>query len=158
MNTETSIAAIASAYEKATADFLRIVAGLEESDLDKNDGEGWTPRQVVHHLADSEAQSYARLRRLVAEPGTIIQGYDEGKWAESETLGYKELPIELSLAVFRAVRASSLMILRRLTPDQLNNTGEHTESGTITIHTWINSYTNHPVDHGQQITKAISQL
>ena len=157
MSNETSIAAIASAYEKATADFLRVVGALEESDLDKNDGEGWTPRQVVHHLADSEAQSYARLRRLVAEPGSTIQGYDESKWAESAILGYKELPIELSLNVFKAVRASSLMIIRRLTPEQLNNSGEHTESGHYTIQSWVKSYTNHPVDHGQQITKAISQ-
>ena len=61
-----TIAALAANYEKATNDFFRLIEGLEESDLDKNDGEGWTPRQVIHHLADSEAQSYARLRRLVA--------------------------------------------------------------------------------------------
>ena len=62
---------------------------LSEKDLDKTDSEGWSPRQVIHHMADSEAQSYARLRRLIAEPGTTIQGYDEGKWAEDPTLGYK---------------------------------------------------------------------
>jgi hypothetical protein len=34
----------------------------------------WSARQCIHHMADSEAQSYARLRRLVAEPeGSIIQ-------------------------------------------------------------------------------------
>ena len=149
-----SIAALAADYEKATNDFLRIVDALEESDLDKNDGEGWTPRQVVHHLADSEAQSYARLRRLVAEPGSTIQGYDEGLWAESATLGYRELPIELSLNVFRAVRAASLMILRRLTPEQLKNAGVHTESGPYSVESWVKSYTNHPTDHAQQILRA----
>ncbi len=152
-----SIAALAANYEKATNDFFRIVESLEESDLDKSDGEGWTPRQVVHHLADSEAQSYARLRRLVAEPGSDIQGYDEGKWAESPTLGYRDLPIEISLNVLRAVRASSLMILRRLTPEQLQNSGNHTESGPFSIEKWVASYTNHPVDHAQQILKAIGK-
>lgn len=35
-------------------------------------------RQVIHHVADSATQSYARLRRLLAEPlGSIIQGDDE---------------------------------------------------------------------------------
>ena len=152
-----SIAAIASEYEKSTNEFLRIVATLQEGDFDKSDGEGWTPRQVVHHLADSEAQSYARLRRLVAEPGSVIQGYDEGKWAESKTLGYQELPIEISLNVFRAVRASSLMILRRLTPEQLENFGEHTESGRFTVAQWVKGYTNHPTDHAQQILKALAK-
>lgn len=32
---------------------------------------------TMHALATCEAQSYARLRRLIAEPGTQIQGYDE---------------------------------------------------------------------------------
>ena len=152
-----TIAALAANYEKATNDLLRIIDSLEESDLDKSDGEGWTPRQVIHHLADSEAQSYARLRRLVAEPGSTIQGYDEGKWAENSVLGYKELPVELSINVFRSVRAASLMILRRLSEEQLQNSGTHTESGPYSIQSWVNSYTNHPTDHGQQITKAIGR-
>ena len=152
-----SIAAIASDFEKATNDFLRIVETLEESDLDKTAGDGWTPRQVIHHLADSEAQSYARLRRLVAEPGTGIQGYDEDKWAHSSTLGYQELPIELSLNVFKAVRASSLMILRRLTPEQLNHFGEHSEYGKYSIETWVQTYTKHPSDHAAQILKALGE-
>jgi len=152
-----TIAALAANYEKATNDFFRLIEGLEESDLDKNDGDGWTPRQVIHHLADSEAQSYARLRRLVAEPGTTIQGYDEGKWAESDVLGYRELPVELSINVLRSVRAASLMILRRLSEEQLQNSGTHTESGEYTIQKWVDSYTNHPVDHGQQITKALNK-
>jgi hypothetical protein len=152
-----TIAALAANYEKATNDFFRLIDGLEESDLDKNDGEGWTPRQVIHHLADSEAQSYARLRRLVAEPGTTIQGYDEGKWAENPILGYQELPVEISINVLRSVRAASLMILRRLSEEQLQNSGTHTESGEYTIQKWVDSYTNHPVDHGQQITKALGR-
>ena len=152
-----TIAALAANYEKATNDFFRLIESLEESDLDKNDGEGWTPRQVIHHLADSEAQSYARLRRLVAEPGTTIQGYDEGKWAENAVLGYRELPVEISINVLRSVRAASLMILRRLSEEQLQNSGTHTESGEYTIQKWVDSYTNHPVDHGQQITKALNK-
>ena len=152
-----TIAALAANYEKATNDFFRLIDGLEESDLDKNDGEGWTPRQVIHHLADSEAQSYARLRRLVAEPGTTIQGYDEGKWAENPVLGYQELPVEISINVLRSVRAASLMILRRLSEEQLQNSGTHTESGEYSIQKWVDSYTNHPVDHGQQITKALGR-
>lgn len=152
-----TIAALAANYEKATNDFFRLIEGLQDGDLDKNDGEGWTPRQVIHHLADSEAQSYARLRRLVAEPGTTIQGYDEGKWAENPVLGYRELPVEISINVLRSVRAASLMILRRLSEDQLMNSGTHTESGEYTIQKWVDSYTNHPVDHGQQITKALGR-
>ena len=67
---------IASAYEAATKEFLNIAASVPADKLDVNDGENWSSRQVIHHCADSEAQSYARLRRLVAEPNTVIQGYE----------------------------------------------------------------------------------
>ena len=94
-----------NSYAQATAEFLIVANELTESQLDASHSEGWSARQVIHHVADSEAQSYARLRRLIAEPGTQIQGYDEASWGENETLGYKDLPIAHSLGVFKAVRA-----------------------------------------------------
>ena len=47
----------AEQYKKATEEFLNLVNSLKSSDLDKSDAEGWTPRQVIHHMADSESQS-----------------------------------------------------------------------------------------------------
>lgn len=142
-------------YEKATKDFISVASKLTEGELDKPQIDSWNARQVVHHVADSEAQSYARLRRLVAEPGTEIQAYDEAGWGENETLGYKVLPIEISLSVFSAVRASSLEILKRLTKEQLKNAGIHTESGEYTLETWLKTYINHPLEHAEQIRSGL---
>ena len=76
---------------------------------------------VIHHVADSETNSYVRLRRLLAEPiGTTIQGYDEAQWAR--VLHY-DRPVDQSLAVFRAVRDSSAELLDRITPDDLARVG-----------------------------------
>ena len=147
----TEISQYADQYQRATEEFLRAVADLTQSQLDKSDGQGWNPRQVIHHVADSEAQSYARLRRLVAEPGTQIQGYDEATWGENETLGYKELPIDISLNVIRAVRASSLEIIKRLSPAQLELAGVHTESGAYTVKDWLATYIKHQSEHAAQI-------
>ena len=140
-----------NSYAQATAEFLGVANELTESQLDARSGEGWSARQVIHHVADSEAQSYARLRRLIAEPGTQIQGYDEASWGENETLGYKDLPIAQSIDVFKAVRASSLEIIKRLTPVQLDNSGTHSESGEYTIKTWLETYISHPLEHAAQI-------
>ena len=142
-------------YKKATETFIAIASKLTEIELDKPQNDSWNARQVVHHVADSEAQSYARLRRLIAEPGTQIQGYDEAGWGENETLGYKVLPIEISLAVFSAVRASTLEILKRLTEEQLENAGIHTESGEYTLDTWLKTYINHPLEHAEQIRSGL---
>jgi DinB superfamily len=141
----------AQCYEEATAQFLEVASMLSDSQLDKSSNESWSARQVIHHVADSEAQSYARLRRLIAEPGTQIQGYDEAGWGENETLGYKEQPITHSLEVFRAVRGSSLELIKRLKSEQLNNSGIHSESGEYTIKKWLETYINHPLEYAAQI-------
>ena len=146
---------IAEKYREATEEFLNLARSISESDLDKEDSEGWSPRQVIHHVADSEAQSYARLRRLVAEPGTMIQGYDEGVWAENSTLGYKTLPVDTALEVIAAVRKSSYELVKRLTEADMQQVGEHSESGEYTVQNWLTSYTNHPVDHANQIRNQI---
>ena len=143
--------ALASDYQAATEVFLAAYAKLDPADLGKVKSDGWNPRQVIHHLADSESQSCARLKRLIAEPGSIIQGYDENKWAQSATLGYTVLPIENSLALYKASRAASLEIIKRLEIEQLSNAGIHTESGAYDLKKWFSSYINHPKDHANQL-------
>ena len=145
-----------AAYEAATRSLLERAATLDPATLDARHPEGWSPRQVIHHLADSEAQSYARLRRLVAEPrGSIIQGYDEGAWAAHPALGYESDSIETPLAVFAAVRAGSLAVLRHLTDADLDRHGEHSERGRFTIGDWLAIYARHPLEHGEQMAKAL---
>ena len=152
----STIAEYADAYEKATNEFLTIATNVPESKLDIHVGEDWSSRQVIHHCADSEAQSYARLRRLIAEPGSMIQGYDEGAWGNNPTLGYTDLPVQVSIDVFKAVRAGSLEIIKRLSLEQLQNSGIHSESGEFTVEKWLKGYTRHAIDHAEQITKNLA--
>jgi hypothetical protein len=151
-----NIEEFASAYEAATKEFLLIASSVPENKLDVNDGENWSSRQVIHHCADSEAQSYARLRRLVAEPNPVIQGYDENLWAKDVTLGYTDLPVENSIAVFAAVRAASLDIIRRLKPEQLELKGTHTEAGEYSLKRWLETYTRHANNHAEQIKQNLA--
>jgi DinB superfamily len=110
-------------------------------------------------MADSEAQSYVRLRRLLAEPaGSVIQGYDEAAWAECVSLGYTLLPIESAIEVIAAVRASSALVLEQVTDDDLTRFGTHTESGHYTLADWVDIYTRHPHEHGDQLLRALDGL
>lgn len=149
---------LAAGYEASTKHFLDQFSSISSSDLDRHKPEGWSPRQVIHHMADSEAQSYARLRQLLAEPaGSSIQGYDEAAWAQSHALGYTELPIEHSIAVFKAVRTASLDIVKRLKPEDLERYGSHVDSGKYTVADWVRIYTKHPRAHADQMMEAIGK-
>ena len=148
---------VAQNYLEATNVFLTVVESLTKEQLSLNNSDGWTPRHFIHHLADSEAQSYARLRRLLAEPNTTIQGYDENKWANNKTLAYASADVETSLAVYKAVRQASYELLLRTDESQLANRGTHTESGEYSVADWIRSYTNHPIDHAKQIKEILEK-
>ncbi len=145
----------AAAYEAASQYFLNLARGVTADLLDVHAENEWSARQCIHHMADSEAQSYARLRRLVAEPeGSIIQGYDEAAWANEPKLAYIDGAVENAIAVYAAVRASSLDLVKRLTEEDLEKFGEHTEAGKYTIARWLEAYTKHPYDHGDQMVRA----
>lgn len=126
--------------------------GITDTELDRPGPEGgWSARQVAHHLADSEATAFVRLRRLVAEDGPTIVGYDEPEYARR--LHY-DRPIGSSLAVLRAVRAASLELLEALTPDEWERSGTHSESGSYSVDDWLSIYATHSHDHSAQIRAA----
>ena len=39
-------------YEASTQYFSDLISGLSAKDLSTSEPGGWTPRQVIHHLAD----------------------------------------------------------------------------------------------------------
>ncbi|HET9614856.1 MAG TPA: DinB family protein [Candidatus Limnocylindrales bacterium] len=131
------------------------LAGITDAELDRRPpGEGeWTAREIVHHLADSESMAYIRLRRVLAEDDPLIQGYDEPEWARR--LDY-DRPIEPSIAVARAVRASSAQLLASLDDAEWSRTGTHSESGSYGVERWLQIYAGHPADHAAQIRRARS--
>lgn len=128
------------------------LTGLAEADLDHSPAPGeWTPRMVAHHLADSEATAFIRLRRLIAEDDPVIVGYDEAEFARR--LHY-DRPIAASLEVLRTVRQASLELLESLGPDEWERAGTHTESGRYSVDDWLRIYAGHPHDHAAQIHAA----
>ncbi len=139
---------------RAGADLVdAALADADDAALDRRaTSDAWCARQVVHHLADSETNSYVRLRRLLAEPApTTIQGYDEATWAQ--VLHY-DRPIAASLAVFRAVRAASSELLDTLVDADLALAGVHTGSGGYTLLEWLEIYADHAESHAAQIAEA----
>lgn len=103
-------------YEEGPDRLEAAVRDISAPELDylPEDG-GWSPREVVHHTADSELTSAIRLRKLLAEENAAIQGYDEMEF--SRRLHYRERPIAPSLSAVRAARATSASLLACLAED-----------------------------------------
>ena len=140
-------------FRTGTADVETALAGITDEELDRApaDPESWTARAVAHHLADSEAMAYIRLRRLIAEDDPLIAGYDEPEWARR--LHY-DRPIEPSIAVLAAVRAASLQLLEMLDDAEWERAGTHSDSGSYAVTDWLRIYAGHTHDHADQIRAA----
>jgi hypothetical protein len=110
---------------------------------------------AVHHLADSEMTSAIRLRLLIAEEQPTILGYDQEAFVRGL---YPDRPVEPSLAAFAAARAATTPILRRLTEEQWQRSGTHTESGHYTVEDWLRIYAVHAHYHADQIRRARATL
>ena len=127
------------------------LAGVRDEELDRSPGaDDWTPRMIVHHVADSEMTAAIRLRRLVTEDNPRIEGYDEKVFALALT---RDRPIEPSLEAVRWARESTLQILERLSEDEWKRTGTHTELGPYSVEKWLEVYAAHCHDHAAQIKR-----
>jgi hypothetical protein len=109
----------------------------------------WSAHEVVCHCADSETNSYARIRYLAAEKEPTIVGYDQAHWAR--VFDYHALPLEPALAVVESVRASTATLIRRLPEEAWRRAGRHTESGHYTAEDWLRIYADHLEGHARQI-------
>ncbi len=116
--------------------------------------EGWTPRQVVHHLADATRVAGVRLRRLLAEDGPAIESYDEAHYAD--VLHY-ERPIDTALEEFRITVASNVELLNVLTEEEWARTGTHDEFGPYSIDLWLERQAAHVREHADQIKRCRPQ-
>jgi hypothetical protein len=109
----------------------------------------WTIHEIIIHIADSEANSFARCRKLVAEPGAAVMAYDEAQWAKA--LRYHEQSADDALELFKWLRLASFRLIRSLPESVWSNTIEHPENGTMTMDDWLNVYARHIPEHVAQM-------
>lgn len=114
---------------------------------------GWTVRQVVHHLADSHLNGYTRHRLALTEEKPVIRVYDQNSWANlpDSLLGAPEVSLDLLSALHRRW----ILLLKSLSPEQLDRTLIHPENGEQTIRQSIGGYAWHGNHHLAHITNLI---
>ncbi|SDY01710.1 Uncharacterized damage-inducible protein DinB (forms a four-helix bundle) [Evansella caseinilytica] len=145
-----------SEIEKAPLQLREAVKDLNEVQLDTPyRSQGWTVRQVVHHIADSHLNSYTRFKLALTENTPAIKPYEEGKWAE---LPDSKLPIEVSLTLIDALHTRWVYLLRSLEADDLEKTFLHPESGIVALSMSIGIYAWHGNHHIAHITTLRERL
>lgn len=116
----------------------------------------WSIHEILIHIADSEANSYVRCRRLAAEPGSSVYGYDENLWAKN--LDYHNQNIEDALQLFKWLRKMSYDLIKDIDDTTWHTaTIQHSESGTVTFEEWLQTYEEHVPVHIRQMKRNLQQ-
>ena len=118
--------------EQAPAQLRAAVQGLSDTQLETPyRPDGWTVRQVVHHVPDSHANAYIRFKLALTENEPTIRPYFEDRWAELPEA--KSAPIELSLTLLEALHKRWVIVLRNLKADDFKRTFRHPDLGVVSL-------------------------
>ena len=127
------------------------VAGLRDEQLDTPyRPDGWTVRQVVHHVPDSHLNSYIRYRLALTEDEPTIKAYDESRWAELPDA--RTAPVELSLTLLESVHRRWVALLGALTEQDWKRSFRHPQLGLLTLEKNAALYAWHGRHHVAHVT------
>lgn len=139
---------------------ISLTENLNETELNYNyRPDGWTIKQVVHHLADSHINSIIRFKLAMTEDVPTIRPYFEDRWA---TLIDYEHPIDTSVSIISGVHSKLGILLRSFSEEDLKKEFIHPEHGkrfsikeTIGMYAW---HSNHHLAHIKQALKYKGQF
>ncbi|MGD8191926.1 YfiT family bacillithiol transferase [Brevibacillus ginsengisoli] len=133
------------------------VKGLNKEQIDTPYREdGWTIRQVVHHVADSHMNSYIRFKLALTEDQPTIKPYEEALWAE--LADSTTLPVETSLALLDALHYRWTTLLRSLKPADFERAFVHPVNGVLLLSQATGLYSWHGRHHLAHINNLKEQL
>ena len=103
--------------------------------------EGWTVRQVVHHIPDSHLQGYVRFKLAMTEDRPKIKTYQQAFWGETEDA--RTAPAELSLTLLDGLHARWSRFVRSLRDEDFHRTYVHPELGEVDLSKTLQLYVWH---------------
>tara|TARA_R100000935_G_scaffold1439_1_gene4580 strand:+ start:138092 stop:138631 length:540 start_codon:yes stop_codon:yes gene_type:complete len=119
--------------------------------------EGWTIKQLIHHIADSHHHSYIRFKWALTEDNPTIKAYDEKTWAALHEC--HTMPVAWSLMHLEAIHYKITYLLKSLTEAQWERTFQHPDKEEPTslkknalVYAW------HSMHHFAHIKNALNRL
>ena len=138
--------------ERVPQNLRAAVDGLSNSQVETPyRADGWTVRQVVHHVPESHMNAYIRFKLALTEDDPTIKPYMEDRWAKLPDV--QSTPIEVSLTLVDSLHDRWVRLLRSLAPDEWHRTFRHPELGSLTLDKTLALYAWHGKHHVAHITE-----
>ncbi len=148
--TEAQRAKLIGELAQVPAQLKQAVVNLNDEQLDTPyRPDGWTVRQVVHHLADASINQYTRFKLALTEDNPTIKAFEEDRWAE---LTDSKLPIASSIALVDGLYDRWNTFLRGMTAEDFSRTFVHPVNGRMDLNLLLAICVWHGQHHIAHIT------
>ncbi len=135
-------------FEGAYSLIEALVSDLSDAALDFIPAEGgaWSIKEHLVHLLDGESAVYFRLRMAVAQPGSVVQMWDEEAWHSK--LAYGSASARSCLEVAKSLRATVAASLRAIVDEDWSVFWlQHPERGRLELERLVELYREHIAYH-----------
>lgn len=133
-------------------DLERSILNLDEAQLDTPyRADGWTVKQLVHHVADSHMNAYTRFKLGLTEDTPTIKPYQEKEWANMPDV--YSVPINISLTLLHALHQRWHAAIIDLSDEEWQKEVVHPEQGRkMSLWLLLGLYAWHGKHHVAHIT------
>jgi uncharacterized damage-inducible protein DinB len=134
-------------------ELTEVVRRLPAEQLERRPAEagGWSPRQVLAHLADFELMAAVRVRTVLSMDRPTLASYGQEEFTDR----FSALETaEDALERFTVNRKATLRVLGALEPADLERVGVHPQRGEETLRRTMEMLARHDRAHLDQLVAA----
>ena len=145
------------AVQRETPQVLaELVNGVSAERLAKRPAaDKWSVRELLAHFAEAEMGAFWRYRQMIEHDGCSLPSYDQELWSR---LGdYPSQDPRESLQLFTLLRQANLRMFDRLTPEEWQRHGVHTERGKMSVRDLAAQLAGHDVNHLMQVRSILGK-
>ena len=146
-----------SEIEALPAQIKAVTAHLNDEELNQAyRPDGWTVRQVIHHIPDSHMNAYIRFKQAITEDIPVIRPYYEERWAETEE--GKSGDIQMSVDLLASLHQRWVAFLKTLKQEDYQRRYIHpAHAKELTLANMLGMYAWHGKHHLAHIKNTVEK-
>ncbi len=134
----------------------RVVAQVDSHRYDEHLEPGrFSLREAIAHLADWEPILLGRIHAAVTNPGSAVEGIDEGERAK--TMNYAATDPNDQAGRFLSSRLETVAYLQSLSPEQFQHQVVHNERGPMSVYDMANMLIGHDMYHIEHLSQYLTE-
>jgi len=142
-------------YKEGTDNFIAAAKAVPVDKLHKTPvNDEWSPANIIHHLADTEAHFYIRYLKILTEDIPETDFFDENVYPVR--LKYEKRDVQISLLLLLSLRESFYNIMSNFTAEEWERKGKNANVGEYPIIALIKKSRTHIKDHLNQLNEAVA--